>query len=74
MSVYPIYAVAKRAEGSIPLKLKNIFSYRLCFSSFCSKERGKDGRMFGRPDKREGNLILSATCFACDDSTSGLGI
>lgn len=53
MSVYPIYAVAKRAQGSIPLKWENIFSYRLCFSPFRSKERGKDGRLFGRPDREK---------------------
>lgn len=45
----PIYAVAKRAGGSLPLKLENIFSYRLCFPPFQSKEKGKDGRLFGRP-------------------------
>lgn len=49
MSVYPIHAVAKRAEGRTPLKLENIFSYRLCFSPFHSKKKRKDGRLFGRP-------------------------
>lgn len=41
-----------------PSETGKYLSYRLCFSPLHSKKEGKDGRLFGRPD-REKEILFS---------------